>query len=101
MICALDPSGRALDLTPALAAVILFNWVVATGLAYVAWHHALCSITSTVASQTLMLVPLVATAAGVMIRGEPLSVSSIVATILILGGVSLTIWRESMRPRPA
>jgi drug/metabolite transporter (DMT)-like permease len=101
MICALNPSGRPLDLTPALAAVVLFKWVVATGLAYVAWHHALCSITSTVASQTLMLVPLVAIAAGVMIRGEPLSVSSIVATILILGGVSLTIWRESTRPRPA
>jgi len=46
-------------------------------------------------------VPLVATAAGVMIRGEPLSVSSIVATVLIVGGVSLTIWRESMQPRPA
>jgi drug/metabolite transporter (DMT)-like permease len=101
MICALNPAGRPLDLTPALAAVILFNWVVATGLAYVAWHHALCSITSTVAAQTLMLVPLVATAAGVMIRGETLSVSSIVATMLILGGVSLTIWRESTRPRPA
>jgi drug/metabolite transporter (DMT)-like permease len=101
LICILNPSGRPLDLTPALAAVILFNWVVATGLAYVAWHHALCGITSTVASQTLMLVPLVATAAGVMIRGEPLSVSSIVATMLILGGVSLTIWRESTRPRPA
>jgi drug/metabolite transporter (DMT)-like permease len=101
VLCVLNPSSQPLDLTPALGAVVLFNWVVATGLAYVAWHHALCGITSTVASQSLMLVPLVATAAGVMIRGEPLNASGIAATILIVGGVSLTIWRESMQPKPA
>jgi drug/metabolite transporter (DMT)-like permease len=101
VMCILNPSRQTVDLTPSLVAVVLFNWIVATGLAYAAWHHALGNVTSTAASQTLMLVPLVATTAGVMIRGEHLSLSSIAATILIVGGVSLTIWRETMRPRLA
>jgi len=96
-----NPSRQPVDVTPWLLAVVLFNWVVATGLAYAAWHYALGCVSSTVASQTLMLVPLVATAAAVTIRGEHLTGSSIAATLLIVGGVSLTIWRETMRPRPA
>ncbi|MGA7806671.1 DMT family transporter [Bradyrhizobium sp.] len=98
VMCVLDPRRQTVDLTPSLVAVVLFNWVVATGLAYAAWHHALANVTSTAASQTLMLVPLVATTAGVMIRGEHLGLASIAATILIVGGVSLIIWRETMRP---
>jgi drug/metabolite transporter (DMT)-like permease len=74
---------------------------VATGLAYAAWHYALGYVSSTVASQTLMLVLLVATTAAVTIRGEHLTGSSFAATLLIVGGVSLTIWRETMRPTPA
>jgi drug/metabolite transporter (DMT)-like permease len=70
------------------------------GAAYAGWHHALGNVTSTAASQTVMPVPLVAATAGVMIRGEHLSLSSIAATKLIIGGVSLAIWRETMRPRP-
>jgi hypothetical protein len=45
-----------------------------------------------------MPAPLVAATAGAMIRGEHQSLSSIEATIPIIGGVSLTIWRETMRP---
>jgi drug/metabolite transporter (DMT)-like permease len=48
-----------------------------------------------------MPAPLAAATAGVMIRGEHLSLSSIAAAILITGGVSLTIWRETMGPKSA
>lgn len=101
VICVLNPSRQPVDVTPWLVAVVLFNCVVATSLAYAAWHYALGYVSSTMASQTLMLVPLVATTAAVMTRGEHFTVSSIAATLLIVGGVSLTIWREAMRPRPA
>jgi len=96
-----NPGRQPVDVEPWLLAVVWFNWVVATGLAYAAWHYALGHVSSTVASQTLMLVPLVATAAAVTIRGEQLTGSSIAATFLIVGGVSLTIWRETRRPRLA
>jgi drug/metabolite transporter (DMT)-like permease len=57
VISVANPDRQPVDVTPWLLAVVLFNWVVATGLAYAAWHYALGYVSSTVASQTLMLVP--------------------------------------------
>jgi hypothetical protein len=51
----------------------------ATGATYAGWHHPLGNVTSTAALQTLVPVPLVVATAGVMIRGEHLSLSSIAA----------------------
>jgi drug/metabolite transporter (DMT)-like permease len=94
------PGARAPTPTPALALVLLFNWIAATGLAYVAWHHALTHVTGAAATQTLMLVPVVATAAAAL-QGETPTLPGAAAALLVIGGVSLTLWREAPERAPA
>ena len=77
---------------------MLFNWIFATGLGYVAWHYVLRHLSSALASQALMLIPIEAAALGAAFRDDPITPSAMIAAALIICGVSLTLWRDVLRP---
>ncbi|WP_213285408.1 DMT family transporter [Bradyrhizobium sp. sGM-13] len=85
---------RRIDWTqlPILAWPIAFNCIVATGLAFVAWYRALSTISTQIASQSLVLIPVVALVAAAVLQQETPTTRVVVACVFIIVGVSIAIW---------
>jgi drug/metabolite transporter (DMT)-like permease len=95
---------------PILAWPIAFNLFVATGLAFVAWYRVLSRISPQVASQSLVLIPVVALIAAAVLQRETSMTCVVVACVLMIVGVTVAIWRSrvpipvstvSRAPKPA
>jgi drug/metabolite transporter (DMT)-like permease len=88
---------RRLDWTqlPILAWPIAFNLIVATGLAFVAWYRALRRISSQIASQSLVLIPVVALIAAAVLQRETSTTCVVVACVLMSVCVTIAIWRSN------
>jgi drug/metabolite transporter (DMT)-like permease len=87
---------RRLDWTqlPILAWPIAFNCIVATGLAFVARYRAFSRISSQIASQSLVLIPVVALVAATVLQRETSTTCVVVACVLMSVGVTIAIWRS-------
>jgi drug/metabolite transporter (DMT)-like permease len=70
---------------------------VASGLGYAAWYTALPRLSAITAANLQLSVPVIASLAGVALFGEPITLRLAVATVLLLGGITLAA-RRSMRP---
>jgi drug/metabolite transporter (DMT)-like permease len=81
-----------------LAVPMAFNCIAATGLAFVAWYYALASIPARIASQSLVLIPVVALLSAAMLQGEQLALRTMLACVLIVAGVTITIWQRDASP---
>jgi drug/metabolite transporter (DMT)-like permease len=88
---------RRLDSTqlPILVWPIAFNLIVATGLAFVAWYRALRRISSQIASQSLVLIPVVALIMAAVLQREASATCVAVACVLMSVGVTIAIWRSN------
>jgi drug/metabolite transporter (DMT)-like permease len=93
---------RRLDWTqlPILAWPIAFNCIVATGLAFVAWYRALSSVSTQIASQSLVLIPVVALVAAAVLQHEAPTARVVLACVLIIVGVTIAIWHAGGQKRP-
>jgi drug/metabolite transporter (DMT)-like permease len=69
----------------------LASGIVASGLGYVAWYAALRGLTAMRAAVVQLAVPLIAAAGGVLLLSETVTLRLVVATILVLGGIIMTI----------
>lgn len=87
---------RRLDWTelPILAWPIAFNLIVATGLAFVAWYRAIRRISSQIASQSFVLIPVVALIAAAVLQRQTSTAGVAVACVLMGVGVTIAIWRS-------
>jgi drug/metabolite transporter (DMT)-like permease len=87
---------RRLDWTqlPILVWPLAFNCIVATGLAFVAWYRALGRISLQIASQSLVLIPVVALVAAAVLQRESSMACVVVAGVLMIVGVTIAIWRS-------
>lgn len=66
----------------------------ASGLGYVAWYSVLPKLTATRAAVVQLAVPVLASAAGVLLLNEPLPARLVIAAALVLGGIGLTLYRR-------
>lgn len=82
---------------PHLAWPIAFNCIVATGLAFVAWYRALSLISTQIASQSLVLIPVVALVAAAVLQHETPTARVMLACVLIIVGVTIAIWHGGSR----
>lgn len=68
----------------------------ASGVGYVLWYAALRGLTATRAATVQFSVPILVALGAVIVLDEPVSLRLVVATVLIIGGVALTLMgRES------
>jgi drug/metabolite transporter (DMT)-like permease len=86
-------TGTSVDHTGALYAVI--SGAITSGLGYVLWYAALPALTATSAAVIQLSVPAIAALGGVVLLAEPLSSRLVIASLIIMGGIALTI----LRPR--
>lgn len=69
----------------------LLSGALASGLGYSLWYAALRGLTATRAATVQLLVPVIASAGGVLFLQETLSSRLILASLMILGGIGLAV----------
>ena len=84
--------GQRPVVTPTAALATLYLGIVVTGLAYLVWNRGLARIPTPRLAVFLSVQPLVGTALGVGLLGEPLSALAVVGGALILAGLAMTIY---------
>lgn len=85
ILLAVQPAGR--HLAAEGVALALASGVVASGLGYVLWYLAIGGLSHLAASVGQLSVPVLATLAGALLLGEPLTLRVGVASLLILTGI--------------
>jgi len=83
----------SLDRTGALYAVL--SGALTSGLGYVLWYAALPALSTASAAIVQLSVPAIATVGGALLLGETIGLRVLVASAAILGGIALTIRRNS------
>jgi drug/metabolite transporter (DMT)-like permease len=88
-VCLFAPSQIHVERNAALFAVM--SGSLASGLGYFLWYLALRNLTSTRASVVQLAVPILASMGGVVFLGENVSRRLIVASVMVLGGIAMTL----------
>ena len=87
LAAAIFEGSRPIRWSGTLAAVLLFNWLVGTGLTYWWWGQVLAVLPAARAGQIASLVPVVALAMSALALGEAVTLRLAAAVALVLGGV--------------
>lgn len=87
--------------TPQGIWLAVFSGAVTSGLGYILWYTALPRISSSLASASQLLVPLLAAFGAAWLISEPITLSFIIAASLMLGGLGLVLWGRHKHRRQA
>jgi drug/metabolite transporter (DMT)-like permease len=82
---ALDPKG---------VVIAILSGALASALGYVAWYAALKDLTAMNASVLQLAVPVLAAISGAVVLAEPVGLRLVIASLLVLGGVAMTLKRS-------
>jgi drug/metabolite transporter (DMT)-like permease len=77
--------------TPALVAILAYNWVVTTALGYFLWNKVLSVMPAGIAGQVVALTPVGGFLISTAIFGGNVTADVIVSIVLIVGGIMLTL----------
>ncbi len=72
-------------------ALAILSGAVTSGLGYALWYHVLPGLASSVAAVAQLTVPVIAMAGGMIFLGEALSLQFVLASVLVLGGVAISV----------
>ena len=86
---ATGPQGTLLGAEGIILAII--SGAVTSGLGYALWYRVLPGLASSVAAVAQLTVPVIAMAGGMLFLGESLSLQFILASVLVLGGVAISV----------
>lgn len=90
-------SFGATSLEPYGIALAVASGAITSGMGYAIWYAALPFLSATQAASVQLSVPAIAAAGGVAVLSEPVSLRLVIATILLIGGISLVLWNRSMK----
>jgi len=90
---------RGISVSPRGALLAILSGAVTSGLGYVLWYMAVRGLTATRAAIVQLSVPVIAAAGGVVFLAEDVSPRLVVSTVMILGGVGLSVTARSGRSR--
>lgn len=88
-----------LNLTPRGIVIAVISGAITSGVGYVFWYAALKYHSSTRAAVLQLVVPPIAAAIGIIWLGESMTVTLVVASAMILGGIGLTIVGKNAEAR--
>src|SRR5690606_28061902 len=81
-------------------ALAIASGAITSGLGYAIWYQALPLLSATRAASVQLFVPAIAAIGGVLVLSEPVTLRLVLATILLIGGISLVLWnRSAKRPQ--
>jgi drug/metabolite transporter (DMT)-like permease len=76
-------------------AYAVLSGAIASGVGYVIWYTALPGLKAASAATVQLSVPVLAATGGILLLGEPLTLRFLVASVAVLGGITLVV----VRPR--
>ncbi|ABV94649.1 hypothetical protein Dshi_2916 [Dinoroseobacter shibae DFL 12 = DSM 16493] len=91
LVVAIWPDGVAISLWGIVLAVIC--GAVTSGLGYALWYTVLPQLGASRAAVAQLTVPVIASLGGLLLLGEAITLLSVLATVLVLGGVALSLRR--------
>lgn len=77
------------EVTPRGVQLAIASGALASGMGYAIWYAALRNLSSTLASVSQLIVPVIAALGGVVWVGEPLGLRLLISGFLVLGGIFL------------
>jgi drug/metabolite transporter (DMT)-like permease len=80
--------------SPALVAILAYNWVVTTALGYFLWSKVLTMMSAAVAGQVLAVTPVGGFLLSVALFGGKIGGDDVLSIALIVGGIALTLRRN-------
>ncbi|MGI9261793.1 MAG: DMT family transporter [Woeseiaceae bacterium] len=92
VLVVLASNGTNISITGLLLAIA--SGALTSGIGYVIWYAALEYLSGMQAALVQLSVPAIATAGGVLLLAEPLTVRLLIASALVLGGISLALTRK-------
>lgn len=84
--------GGEIQWTKEGISLAIISGALASGIGYVLWYISLGRISTTTASISQLAVPVLAATGGIIFLGEQLTARLVIASVLILGGISITIF---------
>ncbi|OIP84300.1 MAG: EamA family transporter [Rhodobacterales bacterium CG2_30_65_12] len=70
---------------------------ITSGLGYALWYRILPRLGASIAAVAQLSVPVISVAGGMAFLGEPLTARLVFASLLVLGGIALSLWPGSRR----
>jgi len=92
LLSLLMSSHASMDVAGFWYAVV--SGALASGVGYAIWYTALPALRYTSAASVQLSVPVIAALGGIVFLGEPISVRLVLASIAILGGIALVIFKK-------
>ncbi len=84
-----------LDLSAEGIAYAVVSGSLASGIGYALWYTALGGLSRLQAAIAQLLVPVIAAGGGIVFAGEVISLRFSIATVLVLGGIFITVYRRN------
>jgi drug/metabolite transporter (DMT)-like permease len=75
----------------------VLSGAIASGLGYIVWYAALRNLSATRAATVQLSVPILAAFGGVLFLEETVTARLVIASLLILGGVAMTVAAKELR----
>lgn len=79
------------------AGLAMLSGGITSGLGYALWYTILPRLGASVAAVVQLSVPVISVLGGMMVLGEPLTSRLIFASLLVLGGIGLSLWPGTRR----
>jgi len=83
--------GRPVHWTPALVAILAYNWIVTTALGYFLWNKILSVLSAAVAGQVMALTPIGGFLLSAAIFGGAVTLDVVASLVLIVAGIALSL----------
>jgi len=86
-----DVLGEPVHWSPALVAILAYNWVVTTALGYFLWNKVLAVMPAAIAGQVMALTPIGGFLLSAAVFGGAVTADVVVSIVLIVAGIILTL----------
>jgi drug/metabolite transporter (DMT)-like permease len=84
-------AGQPVHWSPALVAILAYNWIVTTALGYFLWNKILAVLSAAVAGQVMALTPIGGFLLSAAIFGGEVTIDVLASIVLIVAGIALTL----------
>ena len=86
-----EAAGERVHWSPALVAILAYNWVVTTALGYFLWNKILAVLSAAVAGQVMALTPVGGFLLSAAMFGGAVTLDIVASIVLIVAGIALTL----------
>lgn len=90
-------TGQGGHVTPVGAGWAVLSGAVTSGLFYAVWYMVVPRMEPAIAAISMLTVPIIALAAGILLLGESASLRLWTGAMLVIGGIAFAVWTPSRR----